>query len=249
MSKYFDILVIIVVVLLALSSCQNSPDPPPVSSTTSTTTTATTSSIITTTPDTSQPVPTQTEKGVSFINEYAYQDNTGHLHVIGELKNETLGNVKQIVINVSLIDTQGSIITTKSNFACLSLLEPQQISPFEVIFQEILDEIPNYQMELSWQVTNDLPKAKMHIRQISSQLDEDGYYWATGEIQNDSSQNLDLITIFGSFYDSTGMIVAVASTFPDILPLPSKAVASFTIVFEALKDTTIQECSIQAEAY
>jgi hypothetical protein len=196
-----------------------------------------------------QPAPTQTEKGLIFLSDSAYRDSNGYLHVIGEVRNDAKSNAKQIKISVSLLDNQGNITATRANLSYLSLLEPQQRSPFDVIFQEVSDRIPNYQMELSWQATNETPKTRMQIQQISTHIDEDGYYWVNGEVKNIDSQTSDLIAIIGTFYDSAGKVVAVASGLPDVVPLAPGKSSSFSLAVEVPKDATIQESSVQAEAY
>jgi len=191
----------------------------------------------------------QTEQGVVFLSDSAYCDINGYLHVIGEVRNDTTGNVKQIKISVSLLGTGGNITATRANLSYLSLLEPQQHSPFDVIFQEVSDEIPNYQMGLSWQTTDEIPKTRMQIQQTSTHIDEDGYYWVNGEVQNIGSQSSDLIAIIGTFYDNAGKVIAVASGFPDTVLLAPGDSSSFVLVAEIPGDATIQGSLVQAEAY
>jgi len=194
-------------------------------------------------------VPTQTEQGVVFLSDFAYRDINGYLHVIGEIRNDTTGNVNQVKINVSLLDTGGNITATRANLSYLFLLEPQQRSPFDVIFQVVSDEIPNYQMELSWQTTDETPKTRIQIQQTSAHIDEESYYWVNGEVQNIGSQASDLIVIIGTFYDSAGQVVAMASGFPDIVPLEPGESSSFVLVVEIPEHVTIQGLLVQAEAY
>jgi hypothetical protein len=63
---------------------------------------------------------------------------------------------------------------------------------------------------------------------IGSTTDDKGVFWVNGNIQNTGSQTASTITVFGTFYNSTGATVAVGygST---VASLSSSGSASFKL--------------------
>lgn len=194
------------------------------------------------------PTPATVEKGVVFISDFAYRDRNNYLHVIGEVRNDTTGNVRDVKITVSLLDGQGNPVATRTNLSYLTLLDPGQRSPFDIIFPEVLGGVPNYQMELSWEATNETDRTRIEVRQISTRKDEKGYYWVEGEVRNAGSQAAEVVAIVGTFYDD-GKVVAVAFGLPDTVPLAPGNSSPFSLPVEIPSGMTIQKAVVQAETY
>lgn len=240
MRKKFLVIAISLLVLVIGSSCitSRSPGPSPSSVPPSPSSPAAST----------QPQPTkETKQGVVFLNDAFYRGSDGYFHVIGEIRNDTNGNVGQIKVTASLLDQQRKPYMSVGNLAYLSLLEPGQRSPFDVIFQGVTADTNEYQLDLSWETTTATSKTKLQIRQTSN-VDKDGFYWLNGEVYNAGTQKAEDILLVGAFYDNNGKIIAVGIGFPDVVPLSAGESSPFSLAVEN-PEKKITGSLIQAEAY
>lgn len=247
MRKWFSIIAIGLVILTVSSACvpvntNTSPVPTPQ---------AITPSVPISPPNSTAPaqLPTteKTVKGVVFVNDSAHKGSDGYLHIIGEVRNDTNENIGQIKITASLLDQQRKPYISVSSLAYLSLLEPGQRSPFDVIFQGVTADTNEYQLDLSWETTTATSKTKLQIRQTSN-VDKDGFYWLNGEVYNAGTQKAEDILLVGAFYDNNGKIIAVGIGFSDVVPLSAGESSPFSLAVEN-PEKKIMGSLIQAEAY
>ncbi len=239
MQKRFLLIAIVLIMLVGVWSCITSR--PPASSPTSIPSSKSTpsSSVSSPTPKSQsspatspqpQPTPTETRQGVVFLNDSSYKGSDGYLHVIGEVRNDTNGNVGQIKVTASLLDQQRKPYMSVSSLTYLSLLEPGERSPFDVLFQGVTT-YGEYQLDLSWDSTSATSKTKLQIRQTSN-TDKDGFYWLNGEVDNAGVQKAEDILLVGGFYDNDGKIIAVSIGFPDVVPLAAGESSPFSLAVE-----------------
>lgn len=256
MRKWYLVITITLMILATSISCIQSRPPAPSTVPGPSSETKSSSSVSSPTPKSqtpqttspqSQPTQKEPRQGVIFLNDSSYKGSDGYLHVIGEVKNDTNGNVGQIKVTASLLDQQRKPYMSIGSLAYLSLLEPGQRSPFDVIFQGVTADTNEYQLDLSWETTTATSKTKLQIRQTSN-VDRDGFYWLNGEVYNAGNQKAEDILLVGAFYDNNGKIVAVGIGFPDVVPLSAGESSPFSLAVEN-PEKKITGSLIQAEAY
>jgi hypothetical protein len=161
---------------------------------------------------------------VKVLSYSWYVDNLGYLDVIGEVQNTSPNNLNQIGVRCSLLDANGTMIDNRAWFAFALFLPPQQKVPFYVQFpgydatnQEYIDwstkGVANVAFNTSFTVTTNYQYPDVQLTNISSSYgqttDDYGVFWVTGNIQNTGSQTAKNVTVVGTYYNSSGAVVAV----------------------------------------
>lgn len=191
----------------------------------------------------------ESKRQVTLLTDYAYKDTKGDLYIVGEVRNDETSNVEQAKIMVNLFDQQGKSVATMSNFAHLAILKPDQKSPFVVIFPRFNRAVPNYEIKLSWQVTDEKPKTEMRILDTSARMDEDGGYWLEGKVQNTGSQIAEVVALVVTIYSESGKVIGVGFGLADLSPLSPNQVSTFVLIAELPKGATVGYYVVQAEGF
>lgn len=147
------------------------------------------------------------------------------LDIAGEIKNVGSSIINSVSLTASAYTADGTLQGEKSNTVLASNLLPQQSSPFYL-------EIPRpYTPSTTWstlgisRVTITINEAKetgsyqyqgleitSSSAQVSTATEDAGTYWVTGSIKNNGTQTSSRIWIVGTFYNSTGQVVAISYT-------------------------------------
>jgi hypothetical protein len=171
----------------------------------------------------------QDQKGNVKILDYSYYiDSLGLIVVVGQVQNQGSNTVTSVIIT-------GSIVSQDSNYqsssytiigvppAEITYLNPQQKAPFYMDFYP-----PQNSPDGTWN-SIDIGSVNLQVAQanatanhqypdltitskqssIGSTTDDKGVFWVNGNIKNTGSQTASNITVFGTFYNSTGDTVAV----------------------------------------
>ena len=171
----------------------------------------------------------QDQKGNVKILDYSYYiDSLGLIVVVGQVQNQGSNTVTSVIIT-------GSIVSQDSNYqsssytiigvppAEITYINPQQKAPFYMDFyppQNSPDgtwnsiDIGSVNLQVAQAnatVNHQYPDLTITSKQssIGSTTDDKGVFWVNGNIKNTGSQTASNITVFGTFYNSTGATVAV----------------------------------------
>ena len=135
--------------------------------------------------------------------------------VVGEVQNNLTKNIKSVIINATFYDDTNNILGKSYSYATLKILTPNQISPFKIYW--VLNASVNIpkRIELTCMSiqTNEQPMKGIVITNRTSYTDERGYYIVKGKIRNKGSRKASLITIFCTYYDENGNIIAISKTY------------------------------------
>jgi hypothetical protein len=151
---------------------------------------------------------------IKVLNYSHYVDSLGYLVVVGEIQNIGTNTITSVVLTGAVTSSDGSVTNSYAQ-VWVSNLIPQQKAPFYMEF--------NSQSGVNWQT--DITDIAIAVYQadatanylypdltITSQVGSvspDGVFWVNGQIQNTGSQTAKNVTIVGTFYNSTGQVVAV----------------------------------------
>ena len=163
------------------------------------------------------------------VESYSYYiDALGLLVVVGEVQNTGPNTVTTVILTGSILASDG---TDQSDSytpigvppTAIGYLNPQQKAPFYMDFYA-----PNNSPDGTW-ASADISKINLVVAQanattryqypdlnipsssasIGSTSNDRGVYWVTGNVQNTGTQSAQNITVFGTFYNETGHVVAV----------------------------------------
>lgn len=145
-----------------------------------------------------------------------YIDSLGYLVVVGEVQNIGTNTVASVILTGSASGPDG-VVATSNTQVWVANLVPQQKAPF---YMEFFSQSSN---DGSWQsnvvdVSINVYQAEatanylypdLTITSQAGSVSPDGVFWVNGQIQNTGSQTAKNVTIVGTFYNSTGQVVAV----------------------------------------
>jgi hypothetical protein len=185
----------------------------------------------------------QDQKGNVKILDYSYYlDSLGLIVVVGEVQNQGTNTLKSVILTGSIVSRDG--IYQSNSYAIIGIppseityLNSHQKAPF---YMEIYP--PENSPDGTW-YSIDIASVNLQVAQanstanyqypdltitskqssIGSTTDDKGVFWVNGNIQNIGTQTASSITVFGTFYNSTGDTVAVgySNTVASLSPLGS----------------------------
>ena len=85
-------------------------------------------------PSLSNPIsPTQPAKvQPTILSHNNYYDNTGGLHIVGEIINESMEEMRSVQVTASFYDASNQIIGTQNTYTSPMNLQPGQRAPFDI---------------------------------------------------------------------------------------------------------------------
>ena len=171
----------------------------------------------------------QDQKGTIKILDYSYYfDSLGLIVVVGQVQNQGSNTVTNVIVTGTIVSRDGNYQSSSYTIigippAEITYLNPQQKTPFYMDFYP-----PQNSPDGTWN-SIDIASVNLQVAQanatanyqypgltitskqssIGSTTDDKGVFWVTGNIQNTGSQTASNITVFGTFFNSTGATVAV----------------------------------------
>ena len=171
----------------------------------------------------------QDQKGNVKILDYSYYlDSLGLIVVVGEVQNQGTNTLTSVIITGSIVSRDG--IYQSNSYTIIGIppaevtyLNSQQKAPFYMDFYP-----PQNSPDRTWN-SIDIASVNLQVAQanatvnyqypdltitskqssIGSTTDDKGVFWVNGNVQNVGTQTASNITVFGTFYNSTGDTVAV----------------------------------------
>jgi hypothetical protein len=171
-----------------------------------------------------------------------YIDPNGLFDVVGEIQNVGSNTIESVVLG-GIIYTMDGVEQGRSNptYVYVNCLIPKQKASFLMIFPEAgmttgdLSWLPigiervDFTV-LSANVTSNYRYPYVTVTSSSGAADAEGVYWVNGEVQNTGTDTATNIRVIGTFYNSTGTVVAVGYTSyltPSSLDASEKAAFKF----------------------
>jgi hypothetical protein len=127
--------------------------------------------------------------------------------VVGEVKNTGSQNMKYIKISADFYDAQNNKIGSGFMWQDIQILRPGEISSFRVSSSSVFNHYVLTSSLGTMPYTTDEPYDDFEITQQSGGIEGDEYR-VTGEIKNTGAENRSYLSLYVSFYDSSGKVVA-----------------------------------------
>jgi hypothetical protein len=180
-----------------------------------------------------QPAP-----AIVILSHSSYLDSIGCYHVVGEVRNDSSNKLKYVEITATFYNSAGTVVGTDFTYTSIDTLLPNQKSPFELIETDaaISAQVDHYAVAFSdSNITGADSYRAFTILSHSSSTDSLGYYHVVGEVENTGTQAVTYVNVVGTFYDTTGKVVAAHFTYTSPHDLAAGQTAPFEII--VLSDT------------
>jgi hypothetical protein len=181
---------------------------------------------------------------VKVVTYSWYIDNAGLLDVVGEIQNIGSSTISSVIIGGIATTTTGNQ-QTSNTMAYVKDMLPNQKAPFYMTFFLQTDQttqstptIANVAVTVAQatETTNYLyqdVKVTSNQNSVGTGSDDKGVYWVTGTVKNTGSQTATNVRVLGTFYDSTGNVIAVGGYTDDALSASLAPSASTNFKFGA----------------
>ena len=180
-------------------------------------------------------------ENIEVLTHNWYINSAGNFVVVGELQNVGSNTVRSVFLSGVVYTKDGEAQANANTQAFVNQLLPQQKAPF---YMEV-NPYMSFTGDLNWiflgvdhidftvteaEVTSEYQYPDLTMESNSGAVDQEGVYWVNGDLRNSGSQTASNIRIVGTFYNTSGTVVAVGFTEPlnPISLSPSKS-ASFQV--------------------
>ena len=169
---------------------------------------------------------------VTVLSYSSYVSPTGHFVVLGEIQNTCSHALDSVALNVIVSASDESIIAEGTTEAFIRNFLPDQKAPFYIDFGKIDFDLISKSSIFNISLNNAPPTNYDQYRDLSVNIDHNGIsniaYMISGSITNNGNQTANNVVIYGTYYNTAGVVVAVGSVELDD-PLAPMASIDFTL--------------------
>jgi hypothetical protein len=152
------------------------------------------------------------------------------------LQNVGPNTIESVILSGTVYTEDGNAQAYSYSTAFVNYLVPQQKAPFYMSFN-VEDNswlsLPIDRVDFTINLANSTSNYQypdLKIISSSGGVDEEGVYWVNGKVQNSGVQTASHIRIIGTFFNSSGTVVAVGYTDPlTPISLASSDITSFKV--------------------
>ncbi len=143
---------------------------------------------------------------------------SGDLHIVGEARNETGGNLDRITVRVIFYNRWGTVMRIVEGLALMDVVGPQQTTPFALIAANEWG-LERYTIRVTAQPTlRKLPKGLIVVEYRASGF-QSGILHVTGTVRNDGDETVNRAQVVVTLYDPWGTVVNAGFCYtPRLLP-------------------------------
>jgi len=168
---------------------------------------------------------------VRVLDDQGLVDESGAYHILGEVENIGDTPITDVNITATGYGQLGEVLATSSTYADLTVILPNEKSPFDVILTYVLTEqdVYNYSLSIAYSAANSTPRA-LKILSNTTNIDSAGILYVDGIITNIGTGVAANVRVIATFFDSGGNVVWANEEYSephDILPSTN---ASFEVL-------------------
>lgn len=159
---------------------------------------------------------------LGLLSYHDFVGLSGDLHIVGEARNETTGNVDHITVRVVFYNRWGTVMRVVEGPALMDVIGPQQITPFALI-------APNewgwqrYTIRVTAQPTlRKLPKGLIVVKYQATGF-QTGILHVTGTVRNDGEDAVNRAQVVVTLYDPWGTVVNAGFCYTPRIPAGAEA--------------------------
>jgi hypothetical protein len=184
------------------------------------------------------------QQGLSFHNQYSYVDETKILRVLGEVRNESGEDIREVIIGASFVDSDGLNLGQFNRTAEYHLLRPGQSSPFEILFlnQEATGKVANYTLSATALPSTENKALQLKIISANSRLDLLGTLYLNAVAQNDGDETSTNTLMIVTLYDKDDRVIAIGRALAEAVrgtaDVPAGSQAPFGVAITDRLQTT-----------
>lgn len=167
--------------------------------------------------------------GVVVVSSSQYQSGD-YLYVVGEVRNDTAGNVRFVRIPGTYFNESGGVLGTDCSYTEHDVLIPGQNSPY-VIVRTTPPGYSRYELAVQYSTTTEVPVPPLAILSTREWTDSLGDLWLAGEVQNTTASTLKYVKVIVTLYDLAGTVVNVDYTYAYVDQLLPGQKSPFKTVF------------------
>jgi hypothetical protein len=175
---------------------------------------------------------TAANTSVTVLSYSSYVSPTGNFVVLGEIQNTCSHALDSVTLNVIVSASDESIIAEGTTEAFVRNFLPDQKAPFYIDFGKIDFDLISKSSIFSITLNNAPPTNYDQYRELSVNIDNNGIsdtaYMISGAITNNGNQTANNVIIYGTYYNTAGIVVAIGSVELDD-PLTPNASIDFTL--------------------
>lgn len=168
------------------------------------------------------------QNNLEINHVYNYVDENKIMHVLGELKNFGNKAMTNVTIGATFFDSEGKIINEYRRSAELRTINPDFVSPFEVLFidQKTVDKVKDFKLYVNGTESGPSP-VDLQIKVDSSRQDILGFYYINGVIFNSGPATANNSIAIATLYDPGGRVIAIGRGLAEPKDISSNSGASF----------------------
>jgi hypothetical protein len=153
---------------------------------------------------------------VNVLSSSAYDNGYGSLYIVGEVINNTANNVTFVRVTATLCNSDGDIIRADYSYVLIDVLAPGQKAPFRIFFYDYPQEYANYQLSVTYSTTTQPAKSSLPILSSNAWTSGYGTLYTVGEVQNNTSNNIDFVKVIATYYNVAGIVTNVDYTYTEM---------------------------------
>lgn len=165
--------------------------------------------------------------GVVILSVQGWQSSTTAYRVVGEVVNNTGGNVRSVRVDIAVRDAGGAVMQSDYAYADVRVLGPGMKSPFDEIFLNLPAPVASISAEVTWAHTFDAAIQLEVVSQASS-FNAGGAFVVNGRARNPYAFTVEAEAIV-TMYDAAGKVIGVERE-SNPPPLPPGVSADFEVI-------------------
>jgi hypothetical protein len=183
--------------------------------------------------------PSAAAAGAVVQNDSMWISSSSSLWIFGEVKNTGDVWLQSVKITATLQDANNATIDVVFSYTEVQYVPPDVIAPFRI---EEVDtaksaQVTSYSLAVEFQEAQPIP-VKLAIMNISDSKSSLGYLEVFGELENLADAPSMFTKVCGTFYDETGKVIYVGSTYPRPPDIPAGGKNPFTLTVERASNIT-----------
>ncbi|MEZ4869645.1 MAG: LysM peptidoglycan-binding domain-containing protein [Caldilineaceae bacterium] len=188
------------------------------------------------TDEASAPTATPTPLPLPVQNVYLNETATGNVWLLGEVKNDTDTALEQVQVAAVLLDAQGRETARAETLVALDLVEPGDLAPFALLFDNQPTQYDRYQITVKHAVPAYVGSyyRDLEVNRLESARERYSSYTVSGAILNRGPEEAVSVQVVLVAYDSLERVVAMRKVDPDYNVVPRGGEASFTAILTPL---------------
>jgi hypothetical protein len=186
---------------------------------------------------------------VAIINDQQYVSEDGAFHVVGEIENNSLVPLNQVVVTATFYDINKKILHTVSTDSILETIMPEKKGPFDLFFaNNMVSQIYQYSLNIKYKPT-DYKTESLEILSSNAKRDMLDNFIISGTVTNHDQKTANTIVVIATLYDKDGRVVATSKTYTQPDYLKAGGITPFLVsMFDKSQSLKATDYSLMAES-